>query len=215
MKLPILFTACSVLALTACGGGTVKDVLGVGRKAPDEFRVVSRPPLSVPPQFNLRPPSSGAASPIVVPADKQAEAIVTGNSVQINNGGINDGGIGNVDTAVTPVESSPLDSPASRKDGKRSSGESQFLKNIGVDKADPKVRDELIQQKIAAQEKKEEASWWDVFSSTPEKKETLVDAKAESKRIQTNKAENKPITEGKTPEVKDKDRGLIGNIFGW
>lgn len=54
------FLPClSVLLLTACGGSTVKEMVGIDQRAPDEFRVVSRPPLSVPPQFDLRAPGIG------------------------------------------------------------------------------------------------------------------------------------------------------------
>jgi|CXWL01.1.fsa_nt_gi hypothetical protein len=226
-KLSVLFTTCSLLSLTACGGGTVKDTLGIGRKAPDEFRVVSRPPLSVPPQFNLRPPSANAESPTVVPADKQAQSIITGTAVKTktskntkddeNTFDLKDG---DADTAVTPVDSATLPSVATKKGDKKSaseksSNESGFLKKIGADKADPTVRDTLVQQKIEAQEKQEEGSWWSNITATKDKKETLVNAKKEAERIQKNKAENKPVTEGETPEVKDKDRGVLGNIFGW
>ncbi len=218
----MLFTTCALLALSACGNGTVKETLGLSRKAPDEFKVVARPPLSVPPQFNLRPPSSTAESPIIVPADKQVKSIITGTPVK---GGDNsfDLSEGSADTAVMPVETTSLDSAANKKNKKsssaassdNSSSESQFMKNIGADRADPKVRDELIQQKIAAQEKKEESSWWSGFTGATEKKETMVDAKAEAKRIQDNKASSKPVTDGQTPEIKDKDHGILGNIFGW
>ncbi|MEQ1789488.1 MAG: DUF3035 domain-containing protein, partial [Rickettsiales bacterium] len=205
---PIILTTCSLLAVTACGGSSVKETLGLGRKAPDEFRVVSRPPLSVPPQFNLRPPSASAESPSIIPADKQAESIITGNPLEKNNDLRN----GEVDTAVMPVDSTSLPSATSEK---KADSESQFLKNIGADKADPNVRNELMQKRIAIQEKNENESWWNAFSTTSKEKATLVNAKEEAKRIQTNKAENKPITEGETPEIKDKDRGLIGKIFGW
>ncbi len=213
----IAITTCSLLALTACGGSSVKETLGLSRKAPDEFKVVARPPLSVPPQFNLRPPSASAESPIIVPADKQAKSIITGNPAKSDSDTF-DLREGSADTAVIPVESTSIDSPTgkNKKGGAvdiSSSSEAQFLKNIGADKADPKVRDQLVEQKLQAQEKKEESSWWNF--SKPEKKETLVDAKAENKRIQANKAGNRPVTEGQTPEVKDKDHGLLGDLFGW
>lgn len=225
MKLSNKFYCLLALSsLTACGGSSVKETLGIGYKAPDEFRVVSRPPLSVPPQFNLRPPATGAYSPTVASADKQARSIVTGKDyADDNNFELSDST--NVDTAVTPVELEDLPSPTGEKKGKKeiakntkiSSDDSKsgFFQNIGVNKADPKVREELVQQKIAAEEKKEEESWWGIFSSPTEKKETLVDAKKEAERIKDNKAAGKSITEGETPEVKDKDRGLIGKIFGW
>lgn len=216
-------SVCSLLALTACGGASgIKETLGIGSRAPDEYRVVSRPPLSVPPQFNLRPPSSEAQSPIIIPTDKQAHSIITGIPVH------QDGDIGydnSVDTAVVPVESASIDAKTGAKNktsatnntgnNKAGGSDSSFLNKIGADKADPKVRGELVEQRLERQEKKEENSWWDNLTSTTDKKDTMVNAREEAKRIQTNKAENKPVTEGDTPEVKDKDHGLIGNIFGW
>lgn len=211
-KLYLLSLSCSILTLTSCSGTTVKDTLGIGRRAPDEFKVVSRPPLSVPPQFNLRPPSNTATSPTVVPADKQAQSIIVGRNQDDNNFDLNEAV---ADTAVTPVESDNLPSPGTKTAAKASrSAESTFMKNIGVDQADPTVRDTLVQQKIEVEEKRDEAAWWDFYSSKPEKKDPLVNAKGEAERIQKNKADNKPVTEGKTPETKDKDRGLLGDLLG-
>lgn len=45
-----------MLAFTLAGCGGIVDTLGMGKNAPDEFRVVSQKPLSVPPEFELRPP---------------------------------------------------------------------------------------------------------------------------------------------------------------
>ncbi|NJR20240.1 MAG: DUF3035 domain-containing protein, partial [Hyphomonadaceae bacterium] len=46
--------------------------------APDEFRVVSKAPLVVPPEFNLRPPRPGEARPMELRADLQARTAVFG-----------------------------------------------------------------------------------------------------------------------------------------
>ena len=42
-----------LLALAACSGNDVSDTLGLQKSAPDEFVVVSRPPLVVPPPVSL------------------------------------------------------------------------------------------------------------------------------------------------------------------
>jgi len=212
MKINNFIIACGILALTACSSGSVKDSLGINRKSPDEFRVVSRPPLYIPPQFNLRPPSSSAESPTVIPADKQAKSLVfDGKTANANGAEVFDLKQGNADTAVAPVSSSPL--PKSMSKG-ISLSEQQFLENIGADKADPKVRDELVQQVIVKQEKQEESSWWDIFPSN-EKKEPVVNSKAEAERIKTNKETGKPVTEGNTPEVKSGDKGWFREWLGW
>lgn len=43
-----------VFGLCACSTAT-KDKLGLTKKAPNEFMVAPRPPLSLPPEYNLRP----------------------------------------------------------------------------------------------------------------------------------------------------------------
>lgn len=46
--------------LSACGGGdTVQEALGYEQTGPDEMAVIKRPPLIVPPDYNLRPPKPG------------------------------------------------------------------------------------------------------------------------------------------------------------
>jgi hypothetical protein len=46
-----------ILLLYGCGG--VKEKIGIIKKAPDEFQVYESKPLSVPPNFELRPPAEG------------------------------------------------------------------------------------------------------------------------------------------------------------
>lgn len=46
------------IALTACS--SVRDQLGLNKTPPDEFTVVRKAPLALPPNFNLRPPTPGA-----------------------------------------------------------------------------------------------------------------------------------------------------------
>ena len=48
--------------LSACEGG-IGDALGLGKNAPDEFAVVRNAPLTLPPDFTLRPPRPGEARP--------------------------------------------------------------------------------------------------------------------------------------------------------
>jgi hypothetical protein len=67
------------LLLAACEGEGMKDALGLSRDAPDEFTVVSRPPLSVPPEFTLRPPEPGAP-PLGFEADDKAKSLLTGKA---------------------------------------------------------------------------------------------------------------------------------------
>ena len=53
--------ALAALALGACG--ETRGMLGLERKPPDEYQVLRHAPLSMPPNFNLRPPAKGAERP--------------------------------------------------------------------------------------------------------------------------------------------------------
>ena len=61
----------ATLVLSGCGG--VRQSLGLVRTSPDEFAVVAKPPLVLPPDFGLRPPVPGAP-PISQQADATTQA---------------------------------------------------------------------------------------------------------------------------------------------
>jgi len=50
-----------VVPLAACEG--IRDQLGLNKTSPDEFSVVTRAPLTLPPDYNLRPPDPDALGP--------------------------------------------------------------------------------------------------------------------------------------------------------
>ena len=52
-KLALIFVAS--LGLNGCGSN---DKVGFSRSLPDEFAIISLPPLSLPPNYNLLPPNS-------------------------------------------------------------------------------------------------------------------------------------------------------------
>jgi len=69
-----------VLALAGCARGSVQDALGMGKRAPDEFAVVKRAPLIVPPEYDLRPPDPGAPRPNIGRTADQARVAMTGSA---------------------------------------------------------------------------------------------------------------------------------------
>src|SRR5437763_16868061 len=72
--LPLTLAAVGALAL---GGCSAFENLGGGKKvSPDEFKIVSHSPLTMPPNAELRPPSPGEPRPQeVTPADQAKEAL--------------------------------------------------------------------------------------------------------------------------------------------
>jgi hypothetical protein len=71
-----------LLQLGGCARGTVQDALGMSKRAPDEFAVVRRAPLIVPPDYDLRPPDPGAPRPNIGTTSDQARVAMTGSQAE-------------------------------------------------------------------------------------------------------------------------------------
>jgi len=76
-RLKTFLPALSLLLLVGCGENTART-LGFIRDAPDEFRVTTRAPLSMPPDMagGLPPPRPGAPRPMERSARDEAEAVL-------------------------------------------------------------------------------------------------------------------------------------------
>ncbi len=57
----VRFAILGGVAIGLIGCQSVREVAGVSKDAPDEFAVVTKAPLIIPPDFNLHPPKPGAA----------------------------------------------------------------------------------------------------------------------------------------------------------
>ncbi len=77
MKAPVLLLAVPLLALSACGGDDLSRTFGFSRDAPDEFKVTTRAPLSMPPDLTIRPPRPGAVRPQELTQRQQAESVLS------------------------------------------------------------------------------------------------------------------------------------------
>jgi len=78
VTLVALAAACAMTA--GCGSG-FRQAIGVEKVAPDEFRVVTRAPLTLPPDYALRPPRPGDPRPQELRPDGAARAAVFGQDV--------------------------------------------------------------------------------------------------------------------------------------
>lgn len=82
----------SLLALGACSGDELTRTFGLTRDAPDEFTVTTRAPLSMPPDFSIRPPRPGATRPQEQSTRRAAEAaLVPDVALGTNGGGVTPG----------------------------------------------------------------------------------------------------------------------------
>jgi hypothetical protein len=79
MSLNRLFIASALIAaagLAGCSGAS--KALGMSKVTPDEFRVVTKAPLVVPPDYGLRPPAPGEPRPQELQPESAARTAVLG-----------------------------------------------------------------------------------------------------------------------------------------
>jgi DUF3035 family protein len=72
--LPAVVCLALTIVLPGCTG--VRRAIGLEQVAPDEFAVESRAPLTIPPDFDLRPPTPGAPRPQEVTAAEKARKVI-------------------------------------------------------------------------------------------------------------------------------------------
>jgi hypothetical protein len=178
--------------LSACARGSVQNALGLGKRAPDEFAVVSRAPLVVPPDFDLRPPRPGEPRPMVGTAGDQARAAMLGQA---------------------PLESGNLRARGGEGLGPAAStGQQALLTQAGGDGADPDVR-----RRIAAENQSLAAVEQAMFTRLlkwrePDTLGAVVDAPAEAERLLANRSSGQPVTAGDTPTVVQRRQSPLGAL---
>ncbi len=172
-----------LLALTLAGCEGMKDQLGLNPTAPDEFAVVTKAPLVLPPDFSLRPPQPGAARPQELSARGSARAALMGR-------------------AGAPASGASL-----------SRGEVALLSLAEADKADPLIRTvvnrETTQLVVDSKSFTDRLLFWQkpgVFG-------TVVDPAKEAQRLRENAAMGKPVTEGDTPSIKRRKKAPLEGLF--
>jgi hypothetical protein len=177
-----------LVVLTACGGA--REKFGLDKPPPDEFRVQSRAPLSMPPDINLRPPQQGATRPQEGTPRQQARTAVFRSA----------------DGAGGPAYS------ATPGDG-RSSGERALLAAAGAQEAEPNIRALIDRETGLLNEEDEGFLDFLVFWRDPEPTGTVVDADKESRRLRENAALGKGVTEGETPTIERRKKALFEDLF--
>ena len=81
MTKPIALVAMLAAAAATSGCGTLSRAVGATKVAPDEFRVVTQAPLTLPPDYNLRPPRPGEPRPQELQPSDEARVALFGEEV--------------------------------------------------------------------------------------------------------------------------------------
>ena len=74
------FASMSIGFFLILGCENAKETIGLTKQSPDEFAVVTRAPLSIPPKFDLRPPKPGADRPQETATRSEARKILLKNT---------------------------------------------------------------------------------------------------------------------------------------
>ncbi len=177
-----------VLLLAGCSG--VQEQFSLTSTPPDEFKVTTRAPLAVPPDFNLRPPTPGAPRPQEGTATQQAKQVIFRAS----------------DNAELTLEE------AMRADG-RTLGERALLIEAQADQAQSGIRQVVERESKTFRE--EDGYLYDVlvFWRDEEPPGQIIDAEAEAKRLRENAALGKPVTAGETPTIERRKKAFLEGIF--
>jgi hypothetical protein len=73
-----LLAGVAILGAGATACHSVGDAFGQNKSPPDEFRVVTKAPLVVPPEYALRPPAPGEPRPMELQPESAAEQALIG-----------------------------------------------------------------------------------------------------------------------------------------
>lgn len=176
-------------SLPACEGA--RNAFGLDKQAPDEFAVVTRAPLSMPPDYGLRPPTPGAERPQEKTVRNEAREILLGNAR------------GSSDDAARAAVAS----------GRYSPGEAALLSRAGALNVDPTIRQMVNRESAAVAEASAGMLDKVLFWREPEPPGTIVDPEKEAQRLREARAMGDAVNKGDVPTIERKERGILEGIF--
>ena len=180
-KLGVLF---SIIILAGCENAS--EQIGIGKQSPDEFAVVTRAPLSMPPDYGLRPPRPGVLRP------QEAKVEDTARNELIRSTGIQ---------------------PASNRDSARSRGETALLAKAGATNPNPNIRRTINRESSILATEDDSFADRLIFWQGKQPPGAIVDAAAEQKRLRGNAALGDAPTKGRSPTIVRKPKGWFEGIF--
>jgi hypothetical protein len=176
------------LALGVSGCESTRETFGLNKQSPDEFAVVSRAPLSLPPDFTLRVPEPGAARPQTGTTTEQARRILVGDN--------------------------PNGVKREINDGSRSRGQVALLSASGAQYADPEIRSTVDRETSIFISESEGVIDDLLFWQDKQDPNSIVDPAAEAKRIRDQQALGDSVSGGEqTPVIERKQKGWLEDIF--
>lgn len=191
------------LAIALIGCSAIREAAGVSKEPPDEFAVVTKAPLIMPPDYNLKPPKPGAAPLNQVSPTESAQDAITG---------------------TTPEEiEAQLPSGYSQE-------EKILLANTGAAQADHAIRQQILADAKSMEQTNDELTTKLLFQTKDMDAGNPLDADTEKAHLDAQKSAqgtNTPASEQSADTSKDKsddtatinkdgtDNSDNGGWFGW
>ena len=177
----------SFVALMGCS--SIRNAAGLGKEGPDEFAVVTKQPLVIPPEYNLRPPRDGAPpTNQVAPTDAAQSALFDNDPA----------------TAAKYVT------------GDFSQAEKLLLAQTGAVNTDPAIRQEVASDGRAMEAADDTFTQKVLFWQDKKPPGQNVNAESEDKRLSAQKAagSQKP-KDSATIQEKDDDQDKQDDRSSW
>ena len=184
----------TVAGLTAaCSSDGFNETFGFGRNAPDEFAVVPRAPLTVPPGISLPAPSTRVSEFGIGTAAERGEAVIFSAS----NAGTD------VEEVVELREEVVSISP----------GESALLSQAGAGNIQPGIRvvvEEESRDLVVADDRFIDSI---IFWQPQPEPGSVIDPEAEARRLAANQALGQPLNQGEVPIIQRRRRAPLEGVF--
>lgn len=181
--LPTLAVLLAVGGMAGCGG--VGKSLGFGKQSPDEFAVVRNAPLTLPPDYTLRPPRPGAQRPQEETLRQQAENTVFNRENE-------------------------TDGASSRPE---SEGEYALLRQADALETNPNIKREINEEFTIYVQEGEGFFESMLFWRADEPLGESINAEEEAQRLNENAALGLPPNAGDTPVIERREQAIFEGIF--
>jgi hypothetical protein len=184
---PVTLVALGAVALGGCSA--FENFGGAKKVSPDEFKIVSHSPLTMPPNAELRPPRPGEPRPQEVPPSEQAKEALS--------------------PTLAGRSQQQAGKPAPRVGD---ASEQALVAKASAGGVDPNIRAEVNKdtRTIADQDKSFVDSL--IFWHEPQPEGTILDPAKEQQRLRDAQASGQPST-APTPTIERRQRGLLEGLF--
>ena len=183
-----VFAIILTILLTGCS--SARDIVGLGKQSPDEFEVVTRAPLSLPPDYGLRVPIPNISRTQEKSVRDSADDLISSRGSSSRQKLSRRNRLG----ATSPAEDAILGRAQAR------SSDDSIRAKLSSDNKTISGTDKKLIDKI-------------IFWQGAEKPGAILDPEKESKRINDLKSDGKTIANGDVPVIERADWGLLDGLF--